>query len=241
MASLFGPRALPAPVFVETPLTASTNDDARELALAGAPHGSVVLAAAQSAGRGRAGRAFASPTGGLYMSVVLRPRAPPHHWSALPLLAGAAFAAVLRARGFPAEIKWPNDILMGRKLGGVLVESRMGMDPFAIAGIGANLAEAPKDVPGATCLAQHGEPLRARPLAEEIRDALLARVARLDAEGPTGVLPEARALCATLGRRVVWEKGEGVAVDIADDGALVVVADGRPTRILAGDVRLKVV
>lgn len=221
--------------------TGSTNDDARDLALAGAPHGSLVLAARQGAGRGRAGRTFASPPGGLYASVVLRPRAPPHHWSVIPLLVGAGIASALRARGFPVEMKWPNDLqLCGRKLGGVLVESRLGPNGFAVAGFGLNLVEAPRGVADATALAEHGRAMDARALALASRDAILARVATLDRAGPRAVMPEARALCATLGRRVEWEKGEAVAVDVAEDGALVLEMDGARTTVLAGDVRLRV-
>ena len=226
---------------VEKAQTPSTNDDARALALSGAAHGTAVLAAQQSAGRGRAGRSFASPTGGLYLSVVLRPHAPPHHWSVLPLAAGAAAAWTLRERGFPVELKWPNDLMLcGRKLGGVLVESRMGHHDFAVVGIGANVREAPHDVPDATCLAAHAAPPDVRALAQAVRAAVVARVARLDAEGPRGVLSEVRALCGTLGRRVEWEKGDGVAVDVAEDGALVVDVGGATARVVAGDVRLRV-
>lgn len=227
-------------MLVEKSDTVSTNDDARELALAGAPHGTMVLAASQRAGRGRAGRSFLSPEGGLYLSVVLRPRAPPHQWTVLPLLAGAAAAVALRGRGFPVELKWPNDLLLaGRKLGGVLVESRMGTSSFAIVGIGANLAQVPRGVEDATCLAHHGFAPDRSALAMRILETLLVRAATLDATGPSAVLHEVRALCGTLGRRVEWEKYEGVALDVAEDGALVVeTADGL-ARVVAGDVRLK--
>lgn len=221
--------------------TGSTNDDARELALSGAPHGTAVLARRQTAGRGRAGRAFSSPEGGLYLSVVLRPSAPPHHWSLLPLTAGAAFAAALDETGFPVDVKWPNDLLVdGRKLGGVLVESRMGASPFAVVGVGLNVTSVPRDQSHATCLALHGTPPDARALSERFVAALLERAARLDAAGPAGVLPEVRARCWTLGKHVVWEKGEGVAVDLAEDGALVVEADGVRHHVVAGDVRVRV-
>lgn len=219
--------------------TASTNDDARDLALGGAPPGTAVLAHVQTAGRGRAGRNFLSPKGGLYLSVVLRPRAPPHHWSVLPLVAGAAVASTLRERGFPVEIKWPNDLMLaGRKLGGLLVESRFGSEAFCVVGIGVNLESAP--LADATALARHAPVPPARALAEAIVPALAARAARLDAEGPRALLPEVRALCGTLGRRIEWEKGEGIATDVAEDGALVVDAGGARIRVVAGDVRLKV-
>ena len=228
-------------MLVEKAETASTNDDARALAIEGAPHGTAVFAERQTQGRGRAGRSFASPAGGLYLRVVVRPTAPTEAWTLLPLLAGAAAACELRERGFPIELKWPNDLVIGgRKLGGVLVESRLGRDAFAIVGIGLNVRGVPPDVLDATCLAEHGVAPDPRALAEKIRSAILARVARLDIDGPPRVLPEARALCGTLGRRVQTEKGAGIALDVADDGALVVEMQGSPVRIVAGDVRLKV-
>lgn len=227
-------------LFIEKVETASTNDDARALALEGAPHGAAVLAAMQTGGRGRAGRTFASPPGGLYLSVLVRPSAPATQWGALPLLAGSAAACALRERGFPIELKWPNDLMLGgRKLGGILVESRLDADPFAIVGFGLNLRSVPEGVSDATCLSQHGTTPERRALARAIRDALVARVARLDAGGAAAVLPEVRSLCGTLGRRVVWDQGEGVAVDVDDEGALVIEADGVFIRVHAGDVRLR--
>lgn len=175
------------------------------------------------------------------MSVVLRPKREPGAWSLLPLLAGVVVVGALRAHGFDAWVKWPNDILLGdEKLGGVLVESRWGEAPFAVVGIGLNLAQAPRGVEGATALALHGAALEARALAAEVRDALVARVDRWERQGDAPLLSDVRVVCATLGREVVWEEKKGRAVDIAGDGALVVEAeDGTRSRVVAGDVRLK--
>lgn len=227
-------------VLVEKEATASTNDDARELALSGAPQGAAVLAAMQTRGRGRLGRTWVSPTGGLYLSVVLRPSLPPHRWSLLSLAMGAAAARVLRERGFPVGVKWPNDLLLGaRKVGGILVESRLGSDAFAIVGFGLNLEAAPADAPEAASLREVAAPPSRRVLAEALRDACLAALARLEKEGPGPTLAEVRALCVTLGRRVVWEKGEGVALDIEENGALRVEHGGALHRVVAGDVRVR--
>jgi BirA family biotin operon repressor/biotin-[acetyl-CoA-carboxylase] ligase len=126
----------------------STNDEARALAVGGAPEGTAVLAKRQTAGRGRAGRSFLSPEGGLYLSVVLRPAAPLHHWTILALAAGAVVATDLRGRGLLAHLKWPNDILLDEaKVGGVLAESRMGPEPYVVVGVGLNLGGAPS-IPG---------------------------------------------------------------------------------------------
>jgi BirA family biotin operon repressor/biotin-[acetyl-CoA-carboxylase] ligase len=227
-------------VLHEVDETGSTNDDARDLALVGAPPGTAVLARRQSRGRGRAGRAFASPDGGLYLSVVLRPRGvPPAEWGLLPLMAGTMVAAELGARGFDARVKWPNDVLVaGAKVGGILVESRWAGDPFAIVGVGLNIESAP--LPDATCLAAHGAAPDRRVLAEAIAARLVARVDAWEKQGRAPLLAEIRAACSTLGRVVEWEKGEGVAVDVDEDGALVVERDSQRTRVVAGDVRVRV-
>ncbi|MFA5862310.1 MAG: biotin--[acetyl-CoA-carboxylase] ligase [Candidatus Thermoplasmatota archaeon] len=231
----------PSADLITKDVTGSTNDDARDLALAGAPAGTAVLARSQSHGRGRAGRSFDSPEGGLYLSVVLRPKLAPEEWSLLPLLAGVVVASALRTRGFDAWVKWPNDILLhGEKVGGVLVESRWGNEAFAIVGIGLNLARAPDGIDGVTALARHGEAPDAGALAVELRDALVARVGHWERDGSGPLLSDVRSLCASLGREVVWEEEAGRAVDVADDGALVVeLRGGARRRVLAGDVRLR--
>lgn len=226
-------------MLVDKEETGSTNDDARQLALEGAPHGTAVLARRQLAGRGRDGRAFASPGGGMYLSVVLRPRAPPSAWGLLPIAAGLGVLDALARWGFDARLKWPNDVLLdGRKVGGILVESRWGEAPFAVVGVGLNLAATPADLPLATCLAEHGAAPEARAAAEAAREGIVEAARRLD-EDARGVLDAARARCVTLGRMVAWEGGEGRAVDIDADGALVVESEGRRVRVVAGDVRVR--
>ena len=132
--------------------TASTNDVAREWALAGAPAGAFATAARQTRGRGRRDRTWASPPEtGLYVSFVLRP-----DWSAeqapnLAILAGmAAFQALEKAGVKNLRIKWPNDVLAGgKKICGVLVEPRLGAGriEFAVAGIGINVGQGAGDFP----------------------------------------------------------------------------------------------
>jgi BirA family biotin operon repressor/biotin-[acetyl-CoA-carboxylase] ligase len=121
----------------------STNDWAKELAAAGAPEGTLCAAEAQSAGRGRRGRSWLSPAGGLYFSLVLRPQLPP---AAVPRLTLMAAVAVARAIGPAAAIKWPNDILVdGRKVCGILCELQAEDDLLgaAVLGIGVNTADSP--------------------------------------------------------------------------------------------------
>jgi BirA family biotin operon repressor/biotin-[acetyl-CoA-carboxylase] ligase len=130
------------------PVTGSTNTDAREAALAGAPHGSLWLADAQTSGRGRADHRWESDTGkGLYLSILLRPKLSARLLQWLPLATGLAAARAVNAcAGLSVDIRWPNDLLIGpRKLGGILVESKLTFktDPpsieFAIVGIGINV------------------------------------------------------------------------------------------------------
>lgn len=129
---------------------ASTNDAARDLAAAGAPEGTVVVAGGQTAGRGTKGRSWHSAPGlGLYVSFLLRPAST--DITVLPLAAGlAARDAVESSHGLSARLRWPNDILFdGRKLGGVLCESSItgGRPEFAILGIGLDVNHGPGDFP----------------------------------------------------------------------------------------------
>ena len=132
--------------------TASTNDVAREWALAGAPDGALVVAARQIRGRGRRERTWDSPAGtGLYASFVLRPDWPADQAPNLAIVAGmAAFRALEKAGVRDLRMKWPNDVLAnGRKICGVLVEPRLGAGriEFAVAGIGINVGQAAGDFP----------------------------------------------------------------------------------------------
>ena len=92
--------------------TGSTNDDARELAVAGAPEGTVVLAREQRSGRGRLGRAWSSPPGGVYASIVLRPEVETPDAIVLPLVVGLGVACGLDTLGVQSSLKWPNDVLV---------------------------------------------------------------------------------------------------------------------------------
>ena len=126
------------------PVTGSTNTDAMAAARAGAPHGSVYFADEQTAGRGRGDHRWESNAGqGLYVSVVLRLPLAAERLQLLPLAAGLAAAdAILRVSGLHADLRWPNDLLIGpRKTGGILVESKTegAQLAFAVVGIGINV------------------------------------------------------------------------------------------------------
>ncbi len=132
-------------------VTGSTNDDARDLAIAGAAEGTVVLAREQTKGRGRLGRTWASPDGGVYTSVVLRPEVELPDAVVLPLVVGLGVGRALDRFGVDALLKWPNDLLSpdGRKLAGVLLEglSEGWRVTWVVAGVGVNVRETPAGTP----------------------------------------------------------------------------------------------
>lgn len=123
-------------------VTGSTNDDARELARAGAPEGTVVLASRQTGGRGRLGRSWESPEGGAYLSMVLRPPVAPVQVSSLALVVAIGVADGLATLGVDAQLKWPNDVWIdGRKVAGILLEMSGEADSvdWVVAGVGVNV------------------------------------------------------------------------------------------------------
>ncbi|HEY7967898.1 MAG TPA: biotin--[acetyl-CoA-carboxylase] ligase [Solirubrobacteraceae bacterium] len=211
--------------------TGSTSVDARELAIAGAPHGTLVSAAEQLDGRGRQGRRWHAPAGSaLLCSLVLRD--PPR------LLALAAGVAVAETIGEEATLKWPNDVLLdGRKVSGILIEGRP-QECWSVLGIGINVALRIEDLP-AELGASAGTLGRAQSDVEPLLERLLGVLeARLSA--PEGELLAAwRARDALLGREVSWRDGRGTAAGIDDTGALLVRLAGGDERALdAGEVHL---
>ncbi|MBN1280588.1 MAG: biotin--[acetyl-CoA-carboxylase] ligase [Candidatus Thermoplasmatota archaeon] len=120
----------------------STNSTAKQLASAGAEHGTVVLAKTQSQGRGRFDRTWESPEGGVYLSIILRPQVSAEQTSLLAFVAGLAVAHTIRSYGLPAMIKWPNDVRVHhKKIAGMLLESELVNQTvtFLIVGVGINL------------------------------------------------------------------------------------------------------
>jgi BirA family biotin operon repressor/biotin-[acetyl-CoA-carboxylase] ligase len=195
--------------------TTSTNDDASAARAQGAGSRTVVVADLQTAGRGREGRWFASPPGGLYLSMLVR--ADPDDLPA-PLVAAVALAAAeaLEAVGVPhVAIKWPNDLWVGgRKVGGILLEGPGSPGAPVIAGLGVNLRQVPTDLPPpvrATLTALDHEVGR-RVAREALLVALLGRV---DARLVDLAAPASRALLAEayarrqalLGAAIVWQEG----------------------------------
>jgi BirA family transcriptional regulator, biotin operon repressor / biotin---[acetyl-CoA-carboxylase] ligase len=212
--------------------TTSTNDRARALAAAGAPHGTLVTAGAQTAGRGRQGRTWSAPPGrALLMSLVLRdPR------RLLPL---AAAVAVAEAAGPHAQIKWPNDVLLGgRKVAGILIEGRP-QEHWAVAGIGLNVALRPSDLPDELRETATGLGLEPRDVERVLGDLVAALERRLAAP-PAATLAAWRARDALAGQAIAWDGGEGVADGIDDAGRLLVrTPEGERRPLEAGEVHLR--
>jgi len=227
----------------------STQDLARELAQAGAPEGTVVLAGRQTAGRGRLGRSFISPRGGLYLTVVLRPAL--EHLRPLPIVAALAVARGLeQVAGLRTALKWPNDVLVGgRKICGILVESDlMGQAVnYVLLGIGVNVNADMSAYPEIAAIATSaaGEAGREVP-REALAAAVLNEVEGLYVAVQVGqpVQDEWRARLETLGRQVCVTSGqtveEGLAEDVDGDGSLILRRpDGSRVSIAAGDVTLR--
>mgnify|MGYP001224376490 CR=1 FL=1 len=232
----------------------STNELARNLAETDAADGMVIVAEQQTAGRGRLGRTWASPSGGLWLSVILRPHLDLGHLPLLGLAASAATAAALEeATGLHARVKWPNDVLIeGRKVAGLLLEAGPAhrdtpAPAWLVVGIGINANVSPDALPSrprypATSLsAALGRPVdRGRLLRVLLRE--LDRDYRDVREGGgTAALRRWRARSETLGRfvRVATSAAtvEGLAHDVDGTGALLVrTSDGAERRIVAGEV-----
>lgn len=227
---------------LETPLgrayrylgrTTSTQDVVKAWAAEGAPEGALVVAEVQEKGRGRRGRPWQSAPGeSLTFSLLLCPRIPLERF---PILSFAAGVALREACGV-GGLKWPNDLLApdGRKLAGILLEAGRG---YVVLGVGLNVREA---LPGAAALAEFGPVDRLEVLA-----AFLNRLGHCYAsleDKVDQVLTAWRRYSFTLGREVSLETTQGPlrgrAVDIAEDGSLLVEVSGKIRRVTSGDVAL---
>lgn len=235
--------------------TDSTNDELKRRAMAGAPTGLAATAESQTGGKGRRGRSFQSLKGkGLYLSVLLRPQVPLETVSQLTAWTAVAVCrAIENVSGVQADIKWPNDVLVGgKKLCGILtelgVEAETGSLSYVVVGMGVNVSQTAADFgpelcPIATSLALLGVQARRAALARE----LLARLDDMNAAFPEGradYLDEYRRRCVTLGKQVklVRPVGETMAqaLDIDDDFALKVRLDsGEEEIVSSGEVSVR--
>lgn len=232
------------------PSVTSTMDVAAGLLQQGSATGVVVVADEQTSGRGRRGSAWASPPGaGVYLSLILRPSAEALATSLLTLAAGVGVReGLLAAAGLPVELKWPNDVIVGRrKIGGILAEGIGIGTPGAsvIVGIGINVGGArfPADVAArATSLqAEVGRPVSRGRVVAEVLAAVLDRVNTLERE-PGDILQAWRAAApSAVGTPVEWAARDGVArgitAGIDETGALLIATDGGLERMIAGEIR----
>ena len=234
-----------APVFFE-PCVDSTNLFLRRMADSAAD-GTAVVAAVQTAGRGRLGRSFLSQEGGLYLSVLLRPEAAPER---LPTLTPVAAVAVCRAVetvcGVRGGIKWPNDVLLeGKKICGILVESVLGGErPCVIVGIGvnANTPSFPEELRpiAGSIAAVTGQRVDLRALAAELLREFDALYAAWLPDGGRSVIAEYRRLCLNVGREALVGARRGLCLGVGDDYALIVRwEDGAEEALRFGEVSVR--
>ena len=209
-----------------------------------------MTARAQTQGRGRSGRVWSTGGADLALSVLLRPGVSPPDAAALSFAAALAVYDLAKAvlpEGAPLAIKWPNDVMVGdRKLSGILLEAASGPDglvDWLIIGMGVNLAPAPhRDAPQAIDLVSAGGArLTPEAAASRLLECLGHWLEAWRAEGFAPIRDAWRARARDLGRAVIArlpnETVEGVALDLAEDGALVLaLPDGGERRIAAGDV-----
>ena len=240
---------------------ASTNDVVQASAQAGAAEGLVVVAGRQTAGRGRLQRRWDAPAGrSLLMSLLFRPPAPFAHTAGrITMLCGTSLVVAIRAvAGLRVQLKWPNDLIIADagvpggwlKLAGMLSEvvlSDAGRPEALVVGVGVNVNVAAEDLPALAPNAGSLAVIAGREIDRaDLLDAFLAEVDRCYAGLLRGIdpLPDWRAQLAWLGAAVVVRRAgdviQGTAVDVDDDGALVLrLPDGRHRRFLAGDVSLR--
>ncbi len=222
----------------------STNATAGQMARQGSREGTVIVAEEQTQGRGRNGRSFLSPPGGIYISVILRPKIPPPAAGRLTLAAAVAVCQALEdVADVRAQIKWPNDILLpGGKVSGILLElaGREDRVDFVVVGVGVNVLTAPEGV-GAISLRQAAgrEVRRAEVVQAVVRHLDQTYVAFRDGAWPD-LLARWKRRAVTLGQtvrvRTFGEVVAGTAVDVTEDGALVIRQGDSLRTVLAGDV-----
>jgi BirA family biotin operon repressor/biotin-[acetyl-CoA-carboxylase] ligase len=237
----------------------STQERARELAREGAPHGTLVVSKVQTGGRGRLGRRWGSPAGGLWMSLVLRPNLSTKAAARTTQTAAVGVAKTLREFGVEASIKWPNDLLVeGRKICGILAESSVESVPvaakrvdhgagppvdFVVLGVGLNANLDPQDiaVPDrevATLRSELGHDVDLLELLESLLSHLDAELGRM--EDFSAILDDWRKLNCSLGDRVrvrrFGEVLEGIALDLGPEGELLLETRDGVVELFEGEI-----
>ena len=225
--------------------TDSTNRVAKELARKGAKHGSTVVAEVQTQGRGRLGRSWESPPGGVYMSIILRPDLHPSQVTLLTLLAGIAIIrGIKQISGVNAGLKWPNDIMVSDcKLGGVLSEMEGESEhvDFVVIGIGIDVNFAVSvDIPTTSLRAESGGYVSITRIIQAVLEEFEVLYTDFQSN-PTGFLPEYKRYCLTLGRMVSAQGHHrsvtGRAVDVSENGSLLVeLESGEVEEVVSGEI-----
>lgn len=232
----------------------STNNEAKRQAVAGCAEGTIVLAEAQLSGRGRLSRGWFSPFGrGIWLSVVLRPPFPPQEAPKCTMMAAVAVnRAIRRVTGIQSGIKWPNDILFqGKKIVGILTEMSAEMDAInhVVIGMGINVNIEQQEFPeelreiGTSLAAAAGHSISRLELLAAVLEELEAVYELAISSGFKEIFQEWRRQSITLGQAVnvigVNNQFAGIAVDIDDDGALLVQTTDSLERVIAGDVSIR--
>ena len=234
----------------------STNTEAKAMAAAGAPHGTVVIADKQTGGRGRMGRSFCSLSkAGVYLSVILRPPCESQKLMHLTCAAGVAMCdAIARCSGFRPQIKWVNDLIAnGKKLGGILtelsVDSANGFVRYAVVGIGINCTQEAEDFPpelrdiAVSLQSVTGKPVCRRALMGAMIDALWEMDCKLLSD-KSAVMEAYRKNCITLGQDIYLIRGDKKvacrAFDLDAEGSLIVeYPDGSKESVCSGEVSVR--
>jgi BirA family biotin operon repressor/biotin-[acetyl-CoA-carboxylase] ligase len=228
--------------------TESTNIIAREIA-GSVEEGTVVIAESQTGGRGRMGRKWISPEGGIWLSIIIKPKIQPLYASRITLLAGVSVAKTIRSYGLPAKIKWPNDVLMnGKKVCGILteIEAEIDLIDFCVVGIGIDANVDTESFPEefretSTSLKKElGSEINRVEFVQRLLEEFESLYLKFQKDGFSPILEEWRNMSATIGE---WVKittqartiyGEAIGVD--SEGALVLeTGDGKLEKIVAGN------
>ncbi len=232
-------------------VTVSTNDDARALARLGAPEYTVALASGQTGGRGRLGRTWSSPEGGVYLSIVLRPTVSPAKIPSLSLVVGLAVVRALATFGIPATLKWPNDVRVATgKVAGISLEMSAEIDRVerVVVGLGINVARGEHSEKTAGYLSDIAK--EPAPRLAQVAAAVLAEIKSAyevwRSEGFAPFVEEFSRFHDILGDEVVVRSGDGetlaagTVAGVDSDGRLVLSSHGAEVAVASGEVTLRV-
>jgi BirA family biotin operon repressor/biotin-[acetyl-CoA-carboxylase] ligase len=220
-------------------------------------HGTVVIAEKQKQGRGRLKREWLSPSGGLWMSVIVEPDVPTGIVTLLPFVAALSVChAIRQCTGLDAKLKWPNDVMIsGKKVAGILLDISAEAEHvnYSVIGIGINAnidsasvsARVSGGAPRITSISEQlGHDVSKLELARTILELLERRLSDLNDEGARVILKEWESNTDMLGRQVkVLQDGkvvcQGVARGLADDGSLIIQDGSREVKVASGDIRVR--